>query len=322
MNIIIIGGGQLGSRHLQALQKLEGNNEIYVIDPAEASLNICSERFFQIPSEGNHKLNLHKSLGELGPTSFDFAVIATSSNIRFSITKELLLKFKVKHLLLEKILFQKENEYQELNEILSSVPTVTHVNCCMRMQGTYGALKSSFKNEIVDYRVSGSQFGLMSNSIHYIDHLSFITGDSDFTVNTSHLERSLVESKRKGFFELFGKLQFSFSKGHQLTLDCHKYGSSPLLIEIFSVNRRYIIREAEDVFWYSSVENNWKWEEHRLNLLFQSSLTNVYIDNLSKEGRCDLPSISESSKIHLQFLKAIEAHTKKFCSGPDYFPFT
>jgi predicted dehydrogenase len=45
INIAIIGAGQIGSRHLQALSYLEEHAVIQVVDPLEQSRKTAEERF-------------------------------------------------------------------------------------------------------------------------------------------------------------------------------------------------------------------------------------------------------------------------------------
>ena len=52
-NILIIGSGELGSRHLQALTKTNININIQVVDPSNESLKIASERFKEFPENKN-----------------------------------------------------------------------------------------------------------------------------------------------------------------------------------------------------------------------------------------------------------------------------
>ena len=43
--VLVIGAGQLGSRHLQALKLVQNDLSISVVDPFQASLDVAKERF-------------------------------------------------------------------------------------------------------------------------------------------------------------------------------------------------------------------------------------------------------------------------------------
>jgi len=52
-HILIIGGGQLGSRHLQAVKKCEFPVSIVVLDPSRESLTVCESRYKEIEDNAN-----------------------------------------------------------------------------------------------------------------------------------------------------------------------------------------------------------------------------------------------------------------------------
>ena len=54
-NIVLIGAGKLGSRHLQALAKLSISATIYVIDLNSNAIEVAKERFHEIPYNPNIK---------------------------------------------------------------------------------------------------------------------------------------------------------------------------------------------------------------------------------------------------------------------------
>ena len=56
-NNLVVGAGQIGSRHLQAILKLDIKQTIYILDPSTNSLEISKERANEIPN--NHKLFFH-----------------------------------------------------------------------------------------------------------------------------------------------------------------------------------------------------------------------------------------------------------------------
>ena len=44
----IIGAGQIGSRHLQALCKLESPARVALVDPSDESLQTASDRYIEV----------------------------------------------------------------------------------------------------------------------------------------------------------------------------------------------------------------------------------------------------------------------------------
>ena len=86
-NVVLIGAGNIGSRHLQGLAKVKFPLNITVIDPFEQSLKIAEERFYQIKTKIKHSINFSQSIKN-APNQMDLAIIATSSNIRRNVIEE------------------------------------------------------------------------------------------------------------------------------------------------------------------------------------------------------------------------------------------
>ena len=317
-NILLIGGGQLGSRHLQALKKVEKEDfRIFVMDPSPNSLEVCSARFEEVSSEANHQLHLVSTLEEVTVSDLFLCVVATNSACRFEMTLKAAKMFKINSLLLEKILFNHKDQYLHFIEAIGDLRKSTWVNCCMRMQDLYkemrGCLDASSNGPLL-YDVSGSQFGLVTNAIHYVDHACYLIGNSEFEVDTSRLG-SVIESKRKGFYEINGTLSILFSNGSVVNISCLEEGSLPVEIGIKNKTAKYIVRENEDLFWHSSEESKWRWSEDKLGLKFQSNLTNIVVENILDGEAPTLPSIEESCKVHLNLLPALGMYASRKVSG-------
>ena len=104
--VFIIGTGELGSRHLQALKGVNQNIDINIIDPSSESLDIAKERYEAIPGNQNNKISYNESIKNIDSLKqIDIVIIATSSSVRSMVTIDLLNKFKVNTIIFEKILF-------------------------------------------------------------------------------------------------------------------------------------------------------------------------------------------------------------------------
>ena len=107
---VVIGAGQLGSRHLQGLLRLTIKQKIFVLEPSEVSLELSKTRANEIPNE--HEIIFSKDWDIL-PQNLDLVIIATGANVRAMLIEKLLPKYKVKNLVLEKILFQMDRRTQQ-----------------------------------------------------------------------------------------------------------------------------------------------------------------------------------------------------------------
>jgi threonine dehydrogenase-like Zn-dependent dehydrogenase len=107
--ILIIGAGQLGSRHLQALSSVANPLTIDVIDPNGDSLAIAKERFEAMPNNHSHSIQYHTEIP--GHLTVDIAIIASGAKVRRKIIEQLLASNSVKYFILEKILFSSREDY-------------------------------------------------------------------------------------------------------------------------------------------------------------------------------------------------------------------
>src|SRR5688500_4752859 len=109
LQIALIGAGQLGSRHLQALALLGRPARVTVVDPVESSLAAAKERFEQV-AKGDVEAVFTRSFANL-PKHVDGAVVATGADRRRKAIEDLLQQSTVGVALLEKVLFQRVEDY-------------------------------------------------------------------------------------------------------------------------------------------------------------------------------------------------------------------
>lgn len=301
-NICIIGAGNIGSRHLQAIKNVKFPLTIEVVDPSDDSLAIAKQRYEQVQSKHNHKIKFLKDIEDISE-KIDIVIIATNSNIRKNIIEQVLNHSKVTYFILEKLLFQKKQDYFKVQTLLEKSRCKTWVNCGMRTMPFYFNMKKSIKGKI-EYFVNGGQFGLITNAIHYIDHMSYLTGSDEFIIDTKLLDPKPIESKRKGFLELNGTLNVYFKEGSFGSFTCYASGSAPIIVEILSDGFRCISKESENRA-LVSYSNEWQWEKINNILLRQSEMTNLIVEDIFKNGSCKLTPLSSSIKIHLQLLERL-----------------
>ena len=109
--ITIVGAGQIGSRHLQALCHLKNPTRIDLVDPSDKSLQVALNRYENAmpTSKQDMELHCHNNLNNL-PVSLDLVIIATNATVREKALKDLVQKRSIKNLILEKVLFQKKTQ--------------------------------------------------------------------------------------------------------------------------------------------------------------------------------------------------------------------
>lgn len=311
-NIVVIGAGQLGSRHLQALSKVNFQTTIDVVDPFAASLEVARARFNEMPSNPNvFGISFFSSLSELS-IKVDLAIIATNADIRADVIHTLLKHCDVKNLVLEKVLFQKPEEYTEIQILLKAQNVKVWVNHPRRMFPYYAKLKELLAgSKQVSYQVQGGDWGLACNGLHFIDHLAFLTGCEDLEINTGGLNPSVISSKRKGYLEVSGTLSGKIG-AHPFELFCHEE-ASPVVITICADNLKAIIDEGNGWVKISRKKNGWQWGEEKTKIIyFQSELSSKIAEDILGVGQCDLPTFVEATKLHIPFIHAILEHINRY----------
>ena len=322
-NICLIGAGNIGSRHLQGLALVPQALSIQVIDPSAMSLATAKQRYQEVDNGliKHHVVFLYDLNQVVGP--IDIAIVATNSDIRSTVAKKLLNQTRVKNIIFEKILFNKHTQYEEIQKLLDSKQCKAWVDCSMRTDPFYSGLKKQFDGQPITYIVHGSLHGLMSNAIHYIDHIAYLSNCYDFTVDTSHLNPKPVSSKRKGFLELFGILNVFFTDGSLGSFICYPKGNTPFTIEILSEKTRCLMRVMENKSYLTTAYSGWKWKIKKTAFLYQSQMTNKIVTSILKSGSFNLPSFAISSKMHLNFLEPILEFLNSYSKKKfDVYPFT
>ena len=190
-NLVIIGAGQIGSRHLQGLAKINDDLNITVIDPSSESLETAKERYFQVNRLNNFcEVNFRKDIPEF--KTIDLAIIATSSKIRKKVIKELLGKSEPNYFIIEKVAFQNLEDFEEIKNIFSAKNIKSWVNCPNRAFESYKRLKDRLDQKSpLEMKVSGGNWGLASNSIHYIDLFSFLTNTIHMQITQSEIDNKI-----------------------------------------------------------------------------------------------------------------------------------
>lgn len=305
--ILVIGAGQLGSRHVQAILKTTLDVRLIIVDPSDESLRITQERVSEIETHV-HDICYFNHITEL-KEPIDVAVIATNSNIRAEVTKDLIRTTTVSNIIFEKVLFQKISEYQEIEELLVKNRINGWVNCPRRLFSHYQKIKTMLSARTsVCMIFSGGNWGLGSNAIHIIDLFAFFTGAEISQINVSGLDQKIVESKRKGFYEITGGITVKSSNGSELHLISMGDGPADMVLEVLSSDFRAVVFEREQKMALSRADNNWKQIVESAPIEYQSNLTNIVIENILIHGECGLTMFGESAEFHIPFIEGVITH--------------
>lgn len=318
MNILLVGAGQLGSRHLQGLKAAGVDANITVVDPSAESLKVSKERCDAVTSTFKKEVSYTQELPASG--DFDLCIMATNSKGRFDLLKNLAGRYNVKNYVVEKILFSSEREYLEAEKAFDKIAGNTFVNCCMRQMGIYAEIKKTVNGEVFDMTVSGSKFGLVTNFIHYLDYAYHLSGKQSFTVDFGLTSKNLAQSKRAGYFECNGIIGVNFENGSRLTVSCFETGALPVTISVSTPSVRYVVDEFNKVAYVQTEQNGWRMESQAITIPFQSQLTADTVMKIHEKSQLPLTPLKESVEIHLGMVKGFKKSftLESSASGQDF----
>ncbi len=324
INILLIGAGQIGSRHLQSLALLDIPATIDILDPSEQSRKTAEARFYEVQSSKTHlNLRFFESMTQV-QKHYDIALITTDSKPRRSIIEVLVQQTTMKFLILEKFLFQQVIDYQVVESILQEKNIQTFVNTPRRQNDYYKSLIPLFHGSSnIHFRVSGADWGLGCNGIHFLDLFAMISGSQTILLKNNLIDEAIIDSKRAGYIEFSGTLSGYDSRLNSIEITSYLAGNTAVQIEISDKNNRIIINERTGEVLKSNESSNWKWEMDEFSAKYQSGLTHLVVKDLIENRKCDLPTYNESSHLHLLFLNTfLDFINKKTETQTDICPIT
>jgi hypothetical protein len=310
--IAIIGAGQIGSRHLQALCHLEKPTRIDMVDPSDESIQLARDRYAEVISPGKQNIEFffHNNLDRL-PNTLDLAIVATNSIVREKVIRNVIEKCLVKYLILEKVLFQRKAQYIEVNNFLNKSSIPTWVSCWKRTTDLFKQIKSALnlKNSI-QVSVEGSQWRMGTASIHFMDLLSYFTECNDFKFTDIQLNSELVDSRHKDCKEFTGQLIGQNSRGDTLDLICQEPGGEPPTVKIINGPDNYKITPLWGEVEFES-SNDLSRRIGKASLPYQSQMTHIWVNDILTKGSCDLPTYANSINLHLELIRVFTEHLEK-----------
>lgn len=276
MNFLIIGMGNIGMRHIQGLSKLKYENINFYINDLNSEYKI---RFKDEIDTLKKKFKFFEinNFEDLKDTYFDLIIVSTTATNRVEILENILSKLISKYIIIEKPICQ---SLSELNNLRKLDNNKIYVNFPSRYCDWYKKIKNKIieiaKNNYLTITMSGGNIGLACNASHYIDLVYFWTNELPIKVDTSNLGM-WHESKRKGFYDLYGNLKIHF-KNHILELISYE-NSQEWIIQIFNSNKKFIAsidisRGIADFYDYEKIEGEIKLQSDSTNILYQQIVSN------------------------------------------------
>lgn len=326
-----MGAGKLGSRHLQALSQINVEGlSLYVIDPSPDARSLAEARLQEMPKNSLiTSVTYLESIKKLKEKNIDVAIIATTSKHRMGAMRELCDQRKIKHLILEKFLFQDLRSYQDAERLLQSHKIKAWVNLPRREWAFYRGLKKKLRShEIQQVDVVGAHWSLATSAIHFIDLISFLVDEVEYKITLLDFSNSYVPSysvvtgpRDSEYIEFYGSLHGRFSENLSFNFSCSRM-DTPFSIRLTTDKGSVtIFEELGQCVFYSSDENaRVVSSEINLTAPYQSELTDKVVMDILDTGNCRLTSYNEAAALHtpllaayLEYLNRIDPKFEEVC---------
>ena len=308
MNLAIIGCGDIGQRHLESVLNLDYKINIFLIDKSVICLDKCKQ--ISLKKKNFNSYYFAKSINEI-EENFDLVIIATNSEHRFFVLKELY-RFKTpRFIILEKFLFNKLSYFEEAKKLFQLNNTKVWVNQWMSTE--FQDLSNIFnETDGINIYVKGKNWNFCSNSVHWIEWFHHINNRKKIILFDSSLENLIIENKRKGYFETFGSLEFHDINKNKLILQCsyEKNSERETLISLTNgLIRADFQLTSNDLKGFIFRSNQKKNINFKVKYL--SERTSVYIKSIWEKYECTLPTYDESMQHHKLIFQTFKNHFDK-----------
>ena len=304
--ILLVGCGNIGSRHLQALAKIQDELIIEIIEPNSDNAKIGKERLNEISSTKSHTISWKTSLEYLSPS--DFVIVSTPAMGRAQILSKLL-DMGNTNFLIEKLVCQSKKEYILLLKNFENKSANGWVNTTRRYFEIYQNIKKSFEGKPFNLSVNAGDSSLGSNAIHFLDLFSWITDEFELKLNGDYLLPKISNNKKyPELLEFFGTITTSTSKNSFLNISFLPYADLPLTLTFQNENNHFVVDETNrNVYFFKNSDNLQLTPNQEYSSTF---MTRVFNDILL-HGTCDLPSLKQSSFSHIELFRIFNNHIKK-----------
>ena len=320
--IILIGCGNIGSRHLQALAKIPFDIEVDIVDPNKEAQKLAKSRLAEIQNvKGNHNYFWHESIDQI-TKPIDVSIIATTSVGRIEIIDKLL-RSGCKRFLVEKVVCQSKEEYDCLLSNMQKNNAKGWVNTNLRYFKTYQKVHEFFEyDKIIHLSVIASNISALgTNAIHYMDLFSWLVNDYMIKLNRDFLLNELYPNKRgQHLVEFGGTLIGSVKTGSTIVMTFIPNTNLPTVVNIAGMDKHAILDETNE-----KVFNLTNGELETLSYKYEhaSSLTTEIMQDILEKDNCMLTSLEDSYHLHCELFRVFNAHIKKITNTePELCPIT
>ena len=309
VRILLVGCGELGSRHLQAVASLPQVQEIDVVDPRPQTQALGRARLAElaepIPSP---RVRWCTSL-EQARDGGALCIVSTQAQGRCQLIRDIAEGLHYSTFLVEKIVGQSIREIEELYAFVEAHGLSVWVNLKTRAYPTHLRIKQQVGiGEPIVFHSMGGNHGLANNGVHTADLFAFYDGAREIKLAGAAVDPVLHRSKRgDNVFDLSGTLQGVTAQGSHFTLSYARDHAQSEVIAVATKRYRCLVDHMGRWVVESDESTGWTWRQvpFEENILV-SHMTKGFVTDLLGSSRCLLPTLEESLIAHRFILGALQ----------------
>jgi len=295
--ILVVGCGNIGRRHIEALAAARRTMRVIGIEPSDTA-RVQAEALITRFAAGSQVLADMTG----APDAADLAIIATSAAHRRSAFETLLAGCKPKAVIFEKVLFTTRTDLDAVGRLLTTRTIPAFVNCGRRGFPAYERLRDLLATRRgLSMKVTGAGWNLGSNAIHFVDLAEYVLEDRIVALDESGLNSKPEPARIAGCVDLFGTLRGTLAGGGSITITQERAPGDPLSITFFDGGESWRVEEGAKRLVH--VNANGKKDEQVFETLFVSGMPYLYTDILDGKS-CRLTPYAQSAAQHALFLDA------------------
>lgn len=206
MNVIVIGAGRMGVRHIQGVLAVDNISKITIVDINQGALDNALSSLKDNAGSDKCEYTLLDNLDK--NNRCDVGIIAPTADNREELFN-LLVKLGCKNIMVEKPLGQSYQEVLDFNETVSKSDVNCSVNLNMRLYDNFIQLKKDLENTPQlqgpkTITINTGTIGIGANGIHYLDLLYFLLDANEAEIQAAHISEETIPSGRGANFGDFG----------------------------------------------------------------------------------------------------------------------
>lgn len=312
VEVVLIGAGNIGARHLQSLAAYDNPAHVTVIEPNATAQESCRRLYGEVQEEGAPDVTYYEHLDNL-PSVADVCILATPASGRIELLREVLSRMQCAKFIIEKVVFQAIDDFKQAEVLLNQHNAKAWVNCPRRQWPIFKKIKASVAEaEKIECTIAGEKFAMACNAIHLLDVFQYLSGCTQIEVDGSEISEPFADDKRVGSLEFTGTLKATTPRGdifRLTTASTDKPVKLDMTVRAGSVE--WLFRQYDKTVEFADAGSGPQRHQYTVDIPYQSQLTADVVRDVMSKGVCDLASIEESSIAHIQMLEAFLSKIEK-----------